>query len=211
MAERLLEGAATCDADGVVGESAYAMAARLEARLAGAGPDAGPYDVVVILGGTNDLWRCDPAAVAAKLDAVHAVCREALPEADIGICTVPRWCPGVVSGACGSRRACGRGVEALVRRRVSEGSSSSRTCMGWRIRAPLTPNHKPQTTNHHRSTTPCAPRLLIAGEVVRFHGFRVEGRGGPGRAQREAARASQPAWSEVVRGGAGRRARSSNR
>jgi len=127
VAEAMLEGAAACEADGVVGESAWTMAGRLEARLAAAGPGAGSYDAVVILGGTNDLWRCDPAAVAAKLDAVHAVCREALPEADIGICTVPRWCPGVVSGARGARLGRAEGRTEARRRSGRRMEASART------------------------------------------------------------------------------------
>ena len=76
------------------------MVARLRARLlqesTAAQSGADHYDAVILLGGTNDLWRCDPAAVAAKMCECHDVARAALPDAAIGVCTVPRWNPGVV-------------------------------------------------------------------------------------------------------------------
>ena len=55
-----------------------------------------PPDAVVVLGGTNDLWRRDARAVAASLERQFAAATAAGVRVVVG-CTLPPFRPGLVS------------------------------------------------------------------------------------------------------------------
>lgn len=82
-------------AEGVVGESTASMAGRLEKLLTQQGTP--PPDVVVLLGGTNDLWRCDEDFIMKNLEACYDVVARRSPQAVLGMVSLPKFAPDVLA------------------------------------------------------------------------------------------------------------------
>ena len=77
-------------ARGIVLESSHAMPARLESVLL----QDGPFDCVLVLGGSNDLWRGDAEKIWSSLQLCHASVRAA--GATLGLVTLPPFEPPVM-------------------------------------------------------------------------------------------------------------------
>lgn len=75
---------------GVVLESSHAMPKRLQRVLV----EDGPFDCVIVLGGSNDLWTGDADRICESLETCHAGVR--IHGASLGIVTLPPFEPSVM-------------------------------------------------------------------------------------------------------------------
>jgi lysophospholipase L1-like esterase len=118
-------------------ESVAAMPARLTQVLSssssgggGSDRDQAPFDAIVVMGGTNDLWKLDAAAIGRSLEECFSAARRHNPSVRCGHVTLPPFTPGVVSwfgtGFAGRLEACRREANAgIVQRSAAEASYSS--------------------------------------------------------------------------------------
>lgn len=80
-------------------ESVRKMSARLEALLShGSTEEEGcRVDTVVVMGGTNDLWRLDAKTICRNLEQCFETARKHNPNVRCGHVTLPPFSPSVVS------------------------------------------------------------------------------------------------------------------
>ena len=90
--QKLLPEDSVVESSGVVLESCHAMPARLARELSAR--EESTFDVILILGGSNDLWRGDHSAIMSSLDLLYEQVRDA--GAALGVATLPPFEPDVM-------------------------------------------------------------------------------------------------------------------
>ena len=93
-----LDASAVVQVEGVPLESVHAMPSRLEEVLKIAAPEK-KFDFVVVMGGTNDLWRLNATDICESLNRCFEAALRHNGDVRYGYVTLPQFTPAVVSWA----------------------------------------------------------------------------------------------------------------